>query len=89
MREVVQKLTREEAEKIVYDDELDIRGEVCPYPVIKTKMKLKEMESGEVLKVIVDYPPSVENVLRATKDIVEHIGVLSESGTFEIYIKKK
>lgn len=86
---MVQKLSREEAEKIIYDEELDIRGEVCPYPVLKTKMKLKEIESGEVLKIIVDYPPSVENVLRATKDIVEHIGVLSDGGSFEVYVRKK
>ncbi len=89
MIQLVHKLSRDEAEKIIYDEELDIRGEVCPYPVLKTKMKLKQMESGEILKIILDYPPSVENVLRATTEIVEHIGVLSDGGSFEIYVKKK
>ena len=37
---------------------LDVRGEVCPYPDVKTQKKVKSMKSGEVLEVLVDYPLS-------------------------------
>jgi|Deesub1362A_J573_1020465.scaffolds.fasta_scaffold00018_183 TusA-related sulfurtransferase len=86
---MVKKLEKTEAESIIYDEELDIRGETCPYPVVKTKMMLKKMNSGEIVKVIVDYPPSVDNILRATQDTTEALGVLNDSGTYIIYLKKK
>ncbi len=48
--------------------ELDLRGEVCPYTFVKTKLKLEELESGEELKVILDHAPAVENVPRSLKN---------------------
>lgn len=47
------------------DVELDLRGEVCPFTFVKTKLALEEMEPGQVLRVIVDYLPAVDNVSRS------------------------
>ena len=47
------------------DYELDLRGEVCPYTFVKSKLALEDMASGQVLRVIVDYPPAVDNVPRS------------------------
>ncbi|RUM58608.1 MAG: hypothetical protein DSY59_05540, partial [Persephonella sp.] len=44
------------------DRELDLRGEVCPFTFVKSKLIIEQMNVGEVLKVILDYYPSVENV---------------------------
>jgi tRNA 2-thiouridine synthesizing protein A len=44
------------------DRELDIRGEVCPYTFVKTKLALEEMTPGQVLRVLVDYKPATQNV---------------------------
>ena len=44
------------------DQELDLKGEVCPYTFVKTKLALEMMEPGQVLQVIVDHLPAVENV---------------------------
>lgn len=41
---------------------LDIRGKICPMTFIYTKLTLEEMDKGEVLEVLVDYLPAVENV---------------------------
>ena len=46
------------------NDRLDVRGEICPYPDIKTRKKLKQMKPGEVLEVLTDYPLSVERIPR-------------------------
>ncbi|MBC7263749.1 MAG: sulfurtransferase TusA family protein [Chloroflexi bacterium] len=46
------------------DRELDLRGEVCPYTFIKTKLMLEQMQPGQVLRVIVDYEPAVHNIPR-------------------------
>ena len=50
------------------DREINLRGEVCPYTFVKSLLTLEEMEVGEVLRVILDYPQSVENVPRSLKN---------------------
>lgn len=46
-------------------ESLDLKGEVCPYTFVKSKLALEEMESGQVLRVIVDNPGSAQNVPRS------------------------
>ncbi len=46
------------------DESLDVRGEICPYPDIKARKKLKEMSSGQILEVLTDYPLSLERIPR-------------------------
>lgn len=47
---------------------IDLKGEVCPYTFVLTKLNLEEMENNSILEVIVDYPPAVENIPRSVKD---------------------
>jgi tRNA 2-thiouridine synthesizing protein A len=47
--------------------ELDLRGGVCPYTFVKTKLKLEELESGEELIVTFDHAPAVEAGLCASR----------------------
>ncbi len=49
------------------DQVLDIKGEVCPYTFVKTKLALETMESGQVLQVIVDHRPAIDNVPRSVE----------------------
>lgn len=46
-------------------ESLDLKGEVCPYTFVKSKLALEDMESGQVLKVVVDNPGSAKNVPRS------------------------
>ncbi len=41
---------------------LDLRGEVCPYPLQETKKAVKKMRAGTEVEVMVDCPPAVENL---------------------------
>lgn len=41
---------------------LDVRGDNCPLPILRTRATLKEMESGEVLQVIATDPGSVRDI---------------------------
>lgn len=45
-----------------FDKELDARGLGCPLPIIKTKKSLKELTSGQVLRVIATDPGSVADM---------------------------
>lgn len=55
-------------EEIVVNQELDLKGEVCPYTFVKSKLALEMMDSGDVLKVVVDHLPAVENVPRSLQN---------------------
>ena len=43
---------------------LKLDGLVCPLPVARTKKKLAEMETGEILEVSGDFGESGENIKR-------------------------
>jgi tRNA 2-thiouridine synthesizing protein A len=43
---------------------LDCSGLVCPMPVAKTKRKLLEMESGDILEVTGDFAEAGHNIKR-------------------------
>ena len=43
---------------------LDCSGLVCPLPVAKTKKKLLEMNSGDILEVSGDFCEAGENIKR-------------------------
>lgn len=47
------------------DRELNLKGTICPDNFVKAKLALEELKTGEVLKVIVDYAPAVEEVPKA------------------------
>jgi len=46
---------------------LDLRGEVCPFTFVKTKVKLEELKPGELLEVITDHEPAVRDVPRSVE----------------------
>jgi len=50
------------------DAELDLRGVMCPYNYVKTKLKLEEMKPGQILAVIIDDGEPIRNVPRSAKD---------------------
>jgi len=47
---------------------INIKGEVCPYTFVKTKLALEELDSGQVLEVITDHKPAVRNVTRSCEN---------------------
>jgi tRNA 2-thiouridine synthesizing protein A len=72
------------------DRELDIRGEVCPFTFVKSKLVLEQMELGQVLRVVLDYPPSVENVPKSMREEGQDVLAINklDNNTWEILIRK-
>ncbi len=46
---------------------IDVRGEICPYPDMKTMVALAKMAPGEILEVLIDYPLALERIPRSLK----------------------
>ncbi|MDP2663150.1 MAG: sulfurtransferase TusA family protein [Dehalococcoidia bacterium] len=68
---------------VTVDQELDLRGEVCPYTFVKSKLALEELEQGQVLQVRVDHRPAVDNVPRSMQNEGQEIVAISEVGPKE------
>ncbi|MBI2874828.1 MAG: sulfurtransferase TusA family protein [Firmicutes bacterium] len=76
-------------EETKVDQKLDLSGEVCPYTFVKTKLTLEDMESGEVLEVILDAGEPVLNVPRSVKEEGHKVIKIERmNGTFRVLIKK-
>jgi TusA-related sulfurtransferase len=57
-----------ESTETTTDAELDLRGVMCPYNYVKTKLKLESMRGGQVLSVIVDDGEPIRNVPRSISE---------------------
>jgi len=69
--------------------ELDVRGLICPMPVLKTKKALDELPEGERLTVIGDYKPALENIKRFAETHGYRVVSIEEfEDNFKIVIEK-
>ena len=59
---------REQPMLPVTDMELDLRGVICPYNFVKTKLKLETMKQGQVLSVLLDDGDPIKNVPRSVEN---------------------
>ncbi len=71
-------------------EELDLRGVICPYNFIKTKLKLESMSTGDVLAVLLDGGDPIKNVPQSVQN--EGHTVLSQeplANAFRVFIRKE
>lgn len=68
---------------------LDLTGVKCPYNAVRTKLALEELETGEVLSVLLDPGEPIRNVPRVVKDEGHHIIAVERVGEqFRLLIQK-
>lgn len=46
------------------DTTLDVRGEICPYPLYQTKKAVEAAAPGATIEVQIDYPLALDNISR-------------------------
>jgi len=70
---------------------LDIRGVVCPGPIVEAKKLLDAMQPGEVLQLISNCPGSPADVKAWVKTKALELAAVHESarGEYVFYIRKK
>ncbi len=56
------------ANDIKIDKTIDIKGQVCPYTFVRSKLAIEKMKIGEVLEIIVDHKPAIENVPKSMEN---------------------
>lgn len=76
-------------EDINIDLIIDVRGQICPYPLIALKKAINNMTSGQILKLITTDPISPDNVdlwCENTGNILLRVDLLNDE--INIYLKK-
>lgn len=73
------------------DRTLDVRGQICPMPVIETSKAIKEMDDGQILEVLSSDPNSRSDIKawsRMTGNELLHIEEEPSSHVYRFYIRK-
>ncbi|HLF85631.1 MAG TPA: sulfurtransferase TusA family protein [Nitrospiria bacterium] len=71
-------------------NKLDLRGEICPFTLVRTKKEFKKILSGDKLLVMVDYPASVDEISTWVKEAGHKIIEIKKSGVllWEMLLEK-
>jgi len=82
---IIQKLNNKTKKKswinmVDITDTLDCTGDVCPYPDVKSKRKVKKMKPGEVLEILIDYPLSAERIPETMKSMGHEVLSVDKTG---------
>jgi len=72
------------------DITLDIKGEVCPYTFVRSKLALEKMNVGEVLEIITDHQQAREDIPRNFSNEGQQIIAIEQTAADEwhVFIRK-
>ena len=62
------------------DAELDLRGEVCPYTFVRTRLALEAMAVGSVLAVLVDHEPASRSIPKSAREWGQEVVAVEPAG---------
>jgi len=72
-----------------FDQELDTSGLNCPMPIMRTKKALKDMQSGQVLRVIATDPGTAKDMEAFAKQTGSELLESGSEGNSYIFRLKK
>ncbi|MBP8805829.1 MAG: sulfurtransferase TusA family protein [Kofleriaceae bacterium] len=61
-------------------DDLDLRGEVCPYTFVAARLALEELPLGAALTLRFDHPPAAVNLPRSLTAWGQEVGAVEVDG---------
>jgi tRNA 2-thiouridine synthesizing protein A len=83
-------MTSESTAERAADVRVDLRGTPCPLNWVKTKLRLEQMNDGELLEVILDDGDAIRSVPRSVKTEGHRIvKVTPVGGDFSVLIEKR
>jgi TusA-related sulfurtransferase len=69
---------------------VDLKGQVCPYTFVRSKLAIEKMNVGEVLEIILDHKPAVENVPKSMENEGQKVLKIDQTGEKEwhVFVRK-
>jgi tRNA 2-thiouridine synthesizing protein A len=74
------------SDEIKIDKTIDIKGQVCPYTFVRSKLAIEKMNLGEVLEIVTDHKPASENVPRSMENEGQKVLKVQQTGEKEWHI---
>ena len=62
------------------DESLDLRGEICPFTFVRTRLALEALPLGATLEVVVDHEPAIRNIPRSAGEWGQEVAGVTETG---------
>lgn len=62
---------------------LDVRGEICPYPLFEARARMEDLPSCATLTVLIDYPLALDNVTRWAENAGHEVVSVEDLGASE------
>ena len=78
------------ADDIKVDKKVDLKGQVCPYTFVRSKLAIEKMNVGEVLEIVLDHQPAVENVPKSMENEGQKVLKIDQTGEKEwhLFVRK-
>ena len=78
------------SDEIKIDKTIDIRGQVCPYTFVRSKLAIEKMNVGEVLEIVLDHKQAIENVPKSMENEGQKVLKVEQTGEKEwhIFVRK-
>jgi tRNA 2-thiouridine synthesizing protein A len=78
------------AEEFTITKTVDLKGQVCPYTFVRSKLAIEKMSLGEVLEIVLDHKPAVENVPKSMENEGQKILKIDQTGEKEwhVFVRK-
>jgi len=74
------------ATDIKADKTLDIKGQVCPYTFVRSKLAIEKMKLGQILEIVTDHKPASENVPKSMENEGQKVLAIEQTAEKEWHI---
>lgn len=74
---------------MIWDQDLDATGLLCPLPVLKARKRLRALRCGQVLRIIADDPAAVIDVPHFCAEQGHELISSTRHGAVQIYLIRK
>jgi len=77
--------------EVKIDKHIDIRGLVCPYTFVKSKLAIETMEVGETLEILLDYEEALNSIPNSMRDHGQQVLGIDQvsDGEWTIHVRKE
>jgi tRNA 2-thiouridine synthesizing protein A len=78
------------SDDIKVDKTVDLKGQICPYTFVRSKLAIEKMNIGETLEIILDHKPAAENVPKSMENEGQKVLKIDQTGEHEwhLFIRK-
>ena len=74
---------------MIWDQEIDASGLLCPLPVLKARKRLKGMGSGQILRLISTDPAAVVDVPHFCAEAGHDLLETHDEGLAQVYLIRR